>query len=116
MLHRRKYVDIAYGNPRGVMLREIIQAHWGDWLACFKQYSVKLRGSTNFNPEKIYTDMVWYIGVCDFSLREIAKEVAKEGYPASIISHRNRDYPECFLIFDNWLENLLFRLLYQLPE
>lgn len=121
MLQRRKYTDLAFQNPRGIMLQEILKNHWNEWESIYQNYIIsahgpdaeKLRGARD-----IVVDLIYYIGFCNMNINAFSRKVAEDGYPKWMLGNGGRGkgdrYPDCFLIFDQWFESLLFRMSFKL--
>ena len=124
MIDPQKYRDIAYKNPRGIILLKQIQLRWKEWLRILEgSYYVsrwkdtKRIGLTPWGVEHggdyvedaatlIFETMVWGYGIEGWTHKDIKRmaEALKRLNRAG--SRFVEGAPPEFILFDKWLESL----------
>lgn len=95
-----KYVDLAVGNPRGLLAREKVAGRWQELLRIF-------RGRESV-AERVYYDMVWGFGVKDtgWDPMSVAQYAFTGAGPYGVVGEVG--IPVAVQAVDNWLEQIFF--------
>lgn len=97
-----KYVDLATGNPRGLLAREKVAEKWPELLRLFKG-----RESV---AERVYYDMVWGFGVKEsgWDPMTVAQYAFTGVGPYAVVGEKG--IPAAVQAMDNWLEKIFYEL------
>lgn len=132
MLKTRKYVDITYQNPRGVVLTEILKKYYVEWEEIYNSFVEgipriqKANSKTSYVPsaKTIIIDTIFNLGFLNLTVEKLYYKLLEEGYPEYVIGKCKNfttcetivRVPLCILTFDQWFESKLFQLSYKIES